>query len=1309
MSKSKKILVALVSFTLTFSFVLALVLVPMKAKPKAGAATQALVDDATTYVTGLTTNKSANLVDANTDTYRLDLTARADSETLTPAKTDFEIVVDTSSPMDEVLYTRNITNLQNGVKFSKHAMKGSNHIDMRDYDNPSNSLNGGIMEKIIETLSSSDYQGLKFVEDPSVPNVYVYLAQTSKAYTSGSGLSTKENNEFSYTFTDSDGNVYESTADTSSAASAKVFTPYTVSWSSLNVAFIAIKSNWNTPNSMRFLLKTRVTDGAPEEVYVDNWYEVSAHNGDDSSTLYDNSVLASYALDNSRKLYIMDDQGVQHRIFISAKMDNATYNATLSETDVNRVTDVIYTIYENDDPNGRVLYQTHQGNMVYGSLHGVFQGFRELKQNPDGTYQVDPTTGEFVVDHSKSIEHTTLYIDGQQKVTKLIAAREALEDLVISIHQEAAENGVEQRVGLVSYKNVSRVGISTPKATVEVDLPDGNLQREDSLGNMIYEIYKLNTSEKVEERPDEGLDKAYSEFKDHSSGRKTVCLAVIGGYPRRATTTFNDGYSTDSADLAIESSYKMKTQLGTKVYSFGLFTYANVDQLYGDKDYHFDWTGSGKNNVACTGRVGSVWGATFLSNITQNTTISPHNAAANNRFLNYLSSNSPDAQEAGIDAASSINILRKGFKIHKNWTCSNEGYYFAVSDRTYNGMNDDGTVNDTVLTQEELRANLLTAMQSIKDAFRVPATKLTESCYIYDGVSKYFDFADPENVDVHVYENGTDKTGEYTVVYGDIEDYADDNRKLVVIDTDNNIVAVKGYNYSAHVGEALKVSFNVKRHEGFIAGTNVPTNTINAGVYDGDGLLEGDFPRPAVDLATKYHSGSVSDQSIYTGHEANLADFINPSSVDGFNNQFVNLSYVIKDGSNTIGTYTIPAGETYGEWSGVNASDDTAFANAIYPQMWESKGYTVVCTVTPLDNSLGTVTETSNPKVYVFSPAFQVVDGHTSYNAQEDITPEVAWELDNAGKILAGSNTPAAPEDLAPNITYTIHSDTKDADVTDQDAHTFTSDETFSIGNVAEDDYSFNYTNHHWDILMEDTYDDNGNVTGQTQVKDEDGNPVYGWIDTEKTVERTCGSLPDEAYTVYNGTRESQINEFTWDLSKYALDITKIFSGDYMNADAVEDVTFTVTGNLPSGETSQVVNISKEDFTDKHNGTFEATADAVQLYCGVEYNVAETWEGGMPLAQEGGPLYEITYAAKEGSEGSVTASTDGLTINCAEGTNVGVIITNKNMDTPGPITGIGDVAHSNPTTIKIIAIAAMFLVIIGSAAGYKFFIKQRSE
>lgn len=133
----------------------------------------------------------------------------------------------------------------------------------------------------------------------------------------------------------------------------------------------------------------------------------------------------------------------------------------------------------------------------------------------------------------------------------------------------------------------------------------------------------------------------------------------------KVVIVFTDGMPGDGdfdasvATSAIASAKSMK-DAGVTVYTVGIFTGANVGQLYGDTGFRYNSNGS----------VGSYWANWITSD--------GIDVPAGNRFLNYVSSNFKNASEIGLKSYD----YGYGWVVTKNFTRDKTGYYMTASNST---------------------------------------------------------------------------------------------------------------------------------------------------------------------------------------------------------------------------------------------------------------------------------------------------------------------------------------------------------------------------------------------------------------------------------------------------------------------------------------------------------------------------------------------------------------------------------------------------------------------------------------------------
>ncbi len=248
--------------------------------------------------------------------------------------------------------------------------------------------------------------------------------------------------------------------------------------------------------------------------------------------------------------------------------------------------------------------------------------------------------------------------------------------------------------------------------------------------------------------------------------------------------------------------------------------------------------------------------------------------------------------------------------------------------------------------------------KTIGETISKPTIDLDSKTVIKDTVTPYFDM--PANTSaINIY------TADAIAPNGESWGEKQPADPGITAKIEENSVLVTGFDFNKYFvskepkpgttsdyGKKLIIEFTVTRKENFIGGNNVPTNGADSGVYTEKGLVE-NFVVPTVDMPIRYDY-TTSDQIIFLGETADLANRIDtPAYVDGTNNAFVDISYTIKNGEQTVGTYTITKGESSGEWTWTPVG-------AQNPALTEDTVYTVDCTVTP--NPEGTIQPKSIPK-----------------------------------------------------------------------------------------------------------------------------------------------------------------------------------------------------------------------------------------------------------------------------------------------------------------------------------------------------------
>lgn len=502
-------------------------------------------------------------------------------------------------------------------------------------------------------------------------------------------------------------------------------------------------------------------------------------------------------------------------------------------------------------------------------------------------------------------------------------------------------------------------------------------------------------------------------YTGSNTERQQVVIVFTDGVP----TTSND-FDTTVANNAITSSKKLK-DAGATVYTVGIFKGAKPAELYGA-------SGFDRNS---DGTEGSDWSdfSFFMIGDVKN-----YDVPAGNRFLNYLSSNTPNATEIGIKnyKRTFFGIGYNGWEITKNFTRTDSRYYLTAKDS--NSLNN--------------------IFQTISDQIQHPNIELGSETVLKDIIAPSFNV--PQNTSSEITVQTAERTpsGEWaepeTVSAPDV---------TVTIDNDNHSISVTGFDYTANFvsevphpngsyGKKLIITFTVTMREGFLGGNNVPTNGDSSGIYDGNKLVEF-FERPEVNVLIGDVSVTASDKNVYLlgGLTAaqlkegatvkvgdvtlNLAPDATNYGLDTWQTEYVNISVVIKDADGNDVTDGI-----YG------LSDDTTYSITVTVTP-KSAGTGASGTPNKMDGKSGS---NDDGKINVFKPFLTFADSEVWYGGQySDYSANyksVAWKHDetvdssvtmvgSAPTLTLGYTTPdsaikkgyiVVPDDIPVNVSVKI-------------------------------------------------------------------------------------------------------------------------------------------------------------------------------------------------------------------------------------------------------------------------------------------------
>lgn len=488
--------------------------------------------------------------------------------------------------------------------------------------------------------------------------------------------------------------------------------------------------------------------------------------------------------------------------------------------------------------------------------------------------------------------------------TRQYAMKQAVNAFIDNVAKKAKDEDVEHRIAIVKFAgdSTNTVGDTTYKdgmyrynySQVVKELTavnDANGANATTLKTAVNQLQAKGGTQ-----TQNGLNHAQRLLSSVDSARDSskVVIVFTDGMPG------DSGFDANVATSAIASAKSMK-DAGVTVYTVGIFTGANVDQLYGDTGFRYNSNGS----------VGSYWANWITSD--------GIDVPAGNRFLNYVSSNFKNASEIGLKSYD----LGCGWVVTKNFTRDKTGYYMTAS-------------NSTVLN------NIFT---SISQTIGTANIDLGSETVIKDIVTPYFTV--PQNAGA-IRLSAAAYNGS---AFG--APVAADPSVTAAIDPATRAVNVTGFDFNQNYvstnakadgtfGKKLIIEFDVSVEAGFLGGNQVPTNDGQSGIY-AEGTMIKAFDVPTQDVEVKSITPTADDKTIYLGDSANLQELVHQNATfDGTNNAFVDVTYTVKDENGTVvGTYTVPAGSSSGTW----VWSDPASNGTVAPE--QTTTYKVTCTVSP--------------------------------------------------------------------------------------------------------------------------------------------------------------------------------------------------------------------------------------------------------------------------------------------------------------------------------------------------------------------------
>ncbi len=447
--------------------------------------------------------------------------------------------------------------------------------------------------------------------------------------------------------------------------------------------------------------------------------------------------------------------------------------------------------------------------------------------------------------------HVQFYSRGNATtVRRLTALKNAVNNFTNSVAEKAkgadgilgTDDDINFRIAVVSFADRAS------------NLTNGlvNMDDRNGVSTVNRAVNGINASGNT--YPANGLNTANSIFSANSvdlSQRNRIVVLFTDGYPAEGGT---DNINYGLCDSAIASAYTSKNTYGATVYTVGIFAGADPES---DINTNFEYGNR------------------------QDSTLNTKQLVAANRYMQYTSSNYPNAQ----------SLKNGGDKVR-------DGYYLSASD------------SDT----------LNTIFQKISEQFSESDISLDSQTVIKDTVTKYFDMpTDASKVSVKSYDCTGVVSGKPTW-----SETGTAINNAVTLDPTDNSVNVTGFDFNANYvtekgrdetdpkkegtfhGRKLVIEFTVTAKDGFVGGNSVPTNGSDSGVYDKDGKEVATFDVPQVNVPIKSEL-TVNDKVIYEGNSADVSGLYNAADTSSWKYDFVKVSYEVKNGDTAVTGSVSPA------------------------------------------------------------------------------------------------------------------------------------------------------------------------------------------------------------------------------------------------------------------------------------------------------------------------------------------------------------------------------------------------------------------
>lgn len=534
-----------------------------------------------------------------------------------------------------------------------------------------------------------------------------------------------------------------------------------------------------------------------------------------------------------------------------------------------------------------------------------FEQSKTVVKNSDGTYTIrmeSYATGEVSTSTSTVPVDIVLVLDQSGSMAydfngdstninsnrRQYAMKQAVSSFINQVGQKYDAAASDHRISVVTFANsastlagwtnADATGVSSLEGLI-AGLPD-----QPSGGTMIGSGMASAASL---------MGSGYS-YGGSNTTRQKVVVVFTDGVPG------SSGLDVGEANTAITYAKSLK-DAGTTVYSVGIFTGADKEQMYGDREFFASLGMTFSDEFLhvrdvysySDGSIGSTWEIRNGA-FARDYDVPPDQTPAGNRFLNLLSSNFENATALGLSYDSSvIHYIALGlyryskFQITQNYTRTNSSYYLTADDS----------------------ASLNNIFQSISSQIETADIQLGTDTIVRDVVTPYFTIP-----------NGASSVTVKTADYNGSSFGNETLRPDLTPSISGNTVNVTGFDFAGNFvtdtrkadgtyGKKLIVEIRVTPASGFAGGNDVPTNTTDSGVFapneNDPGRLDEveKFDVPKANVPIKDFTLSGEDIHIYKGMPFTDDDVKGQVSLSLNANDFLTLTKGATD--NGDGTYTV--------------------------------------------------------------------------------------------------------------------------------------------------------------------------------------------------------------------------------------------------------------------------------------------------------------------------------------------------------------------------------------------------------------------